>query len=69
MNLSPSGIKRDLTCSMCGDKHPGIWRMVGYDQFGEIWICPTCWEKHKTDPYLRDVKEVYEQQELVDGSL
>ncbi len=42
--------------------------MVGYDEYRELWICPACWEEHKTDPYLRDVKVVHEQLEPVDGS-
>ena len=71
MSLSPSDKEKNYRCYLCGsgNKQPGIWKMVGYDENGELWICPSCGEKHKTDAYLQDIKEVYEQPEPVNGSL
>jgi len=32
------------TCFSCAERGDGIWRLVGYDEYGELWICQDCWE-------------------------
>lgn len=31
-------------CFLCAEKTRGAWRMVGFDEFGELWICQHCWD-------------------------
>jgi hypothetical protein len=32
-------------CYICSGKSNGIWRLVGYDEYGELWICQSCFDK------------------------
>lgn len=32
-------------CYICSGKSIGTWRLVGYDEYGELWICQPCWNK------------------------
>lgn len=31
-------------CFLCAQRVEGTWRMVGFDEFGELWICQHCWD-------------------------
>lgn len=32
-------------CFHCCKKKITVWRMIGYDEFGELWICLECWDQ------------------------
>jgi hypothetical protein len=40
-------------CFNCSRQPKGIWRLIGYligyDEYGELWICQLCWEKFRSD--------------------
>ena len=36
-------------CYLCAGSGHGVWRLVGYDEYGELWICSACWEVHQSD--------------------
>ena len=38
-----------LHCYLCAGSGHGVWRLVGYDEYGELWICSACWEVHQSD--------------------
>jgi len=38
-----------LHCYLCAGSGPGICRLAGYEEFGELWVCPACWEIHPID--------------------
>lgn len=40
------------SCYLCSGQGEGIWMLVGYDEFGELWICSPCWEVHHSDEDL-----------------
>lgn len=45
-------------CFFCTDKGRNVWRLVGYDEFGELWICEHCWdlaEDAKSDDLNSDI--------------
>jgi hypothetical protein len=32
-------------CFYCSGRKVTNWRMIGYDEFGELWICQHCWDQ------------------------
>lgn len=32
-------------CFYCSGRKVTGWRKVGYDEFGELWICQQCWDQ------------------------
>jgi hypothetical protein len=32
-------------CLHCAREKVTEWRMVGYDEHGELWICQKCWDQ------------------------
>ena len=32
------------TCFACAGHPAGTWRLLGYDEYGQLWLCQSCWE-------------------------
>lgn len=32
-------------CFHCSGRKVTRWRLVGFDEFGELWICQQCWDQ------------------------
>jgi len=51
------------TCFHCSESKTTNWRMVGFDEYGELWICPECWDQ-ATDTSQAQPDEMGENEEL-----
>ena len=46
-NINEGNTSRN--CYLCSGKPTGTWRLVGYDEYGELWICQLCWDQLPPD--------------------